>query len=44
VQQNLGVGLAFRDVKQHFVPIFQKWLLAVMRDKPAEMSNPADPG
>jgi hypothetical protein len=31
-QPNLGVGLAFRDVKPHFLPTLQKWLLQAMQE------------
>lgn len=30
--ENLGMGLAFRDVKPHFLPTLQKWLLQALRD------------
>lgn len=29
-QPNLGMGLAFRDVRPHFLPTLQKWLLQAM--------------
>lgn len=34
----LGMGLAFRDVKPHFLAILQKWILAAMhkQEKPEE--------
>jgi hypothetical protein len=28
---NLGMGLTFRDVRPHFLPTLQKWLLEAMR-------------
>ena len=28
---NLGIGLAFRDMNPHFLPILQKWLLEALR-------------
>ena len=31
-QPNLGMGLAFRDVKPHFLPTLQKWLLQAMQE------------
>jgi hypothetical protein len=31
-QPNLGVGLAFRDVKPHFLPTLQRWLLDAMQE------------
>ncbi len=30
-QPNLGTGLAFHNVKPHFLPTLQKWLLEAMR-------------
>jgi PilZ domain-containing protein len=30
-QPNLGVGLAFREVKPHFLPILKKWLQGAMQ-------------
>jgi len=30
-QSNKGMGLKFRDVSRHFLPILQKWLLEAMR-------------
>jgi hypothetical protein len=29
-QQNLGMGLAFREVSHHFMPTLHKWLLEAM--------------
>jgi len=34
---NLGIGLTFRDVSPHFLPILQKWLLEAAR---ANLQNP----
>jgi len=31
-QPNLGVGLAFRDVKPSFLPTLHKWLLQAMQE------------
>jgi hypothetical protein len=28
---NLGIGLTFRDVSPHFLPVLQKWLLEAAR-------------
>jgi len=30
--ENLGMGLGFRDVKPHFLPTLQKWLLQAMQE------------
>lgn len=31
-QPNLGVGVAFREVKPHFLPTLKKWLQKAMRE------------
>ncbi len=31
-QANLGMGLAFRDLKSHFLPTLQKWLLQAIQE------------
>ena len=37
-QPNLGVGLAFRDVKPSFLPTLHKWLLQAMQEAHTEVS------
>jgi hypothetical protein len=32
-QPKIGMGLAFREVKPHFVSVLKKWLLMAMQDK-----------
>jgi PilZ domain-containing protein len=32
-QPNVGLGLAFRDVKPYFLSVLQKWLTQAMKDK-----------
>ena len=32
-QPNMGLGLAFRDVKPYFLTVLQKWLTQAMKDK-----------
>lgn len=34
-QPNMGLGLAFRDVKPYFLPILQKWLTQAMKGREA---------
>ena len=34
-QPNVGLGLAFRDVKPYFLPILQKWLAQAMKNREA---------
>ena len=36
-QPNLGVGLAFRDVKPSFLPTLHKWLLQAMQEMHKEV-------
>ncbi len=36
-QPNLGVGLAFHDVKQPFLPTLHKWLLQAMQETHKEV-------
>jgi hypothetical protein len=38
ITPTLGMGLAFREVKPHFLAILQKWILTAMhnQDKPDE--------
>jgi hypothetical protein len=31
-QTNLGVGLAFRDVRPQFLPVLEKWLQSAVRE------------
>ena len=31
-QPNIGLGVAFRDVKPYFATVLQKWLLLAMKD------------
>jgi len=33
VKPNLGMGLAFREVKSHFRAVLQKWILAAMHNQ-----------
>ena len=32
-QPKIGMGLAFREVKPHFVSVLKKWLLGAMQEK-----------
>jgi len=38
-QPNLGVGLAFRNVEQHFFPTLKKWLQVAMQQAMHESST-----
>ena len=41
VKPNLGMGMAFREVKPHFLSILQKWILAAMhnQEKPNDVTS-----
>jgi hypothetical protein len=39
VQETLGMGVSFREVKPHCQSILQKWILSAMRSQPSKSSS-----